>query len=98
MDITDMKEEEMADFRRKNLGFVFQDFNLLDTLTLEENIALPLTINELAPDEIEKRITEIAGKLQISDALKKFPYQVSGGQRQRCAFARAVVCRPKRCV
>lgn len=95
MDITDMKEEEMADFRRKNLGFVFQDFNLLDTLTLEENIALPLTINELAPDEIEKRITEIAGKLQISDALKKFPYQVSGGQRQRCAFARAVVCRPK---
>lgn len=95
MDITDIKEEEMADFRRRNLGFVFQDFNLLDTLTLEENIALPLTIHELPPDEIGKRITEIAGELQISDALKRFPYQVSGGQRQRCAFARAVVCRPK---
>lgn len=95
MDITDIKEEEMADFRRRNLGFVFQDFNLLDTLTLEENIALPLTINELHPEEIGQRIADIAGELQLSDALKKFPYQVSGGQRQRCAFARAVVCRPK---
>lgn len=94
-DITAINEDEMASFRRKNLGFVFQDYNLLDTLTLEENIALPLTINELSSREIDKRVGYISERLQITDALKKFPFQVSGGQKQRCAFARAIICEPK---
>lgn len=94
-DITAIGEEEIAAFRRDKLGFVFQDFNLLDALTLEENIALPLTIGGTAPGEITERVRRIADKLQISDALAKFPFQVSGGQKQRCAFARAVVCKPK---
>jgi putative ABC transport system ATP-binding protein len=94
-DITTISEDDIASFRRENLGFVFQDFNLLDTLTLEENIALPLTINELPVAEVDKRIRYIAEKLKITDALKKFPFQVSGGQKQRCAFARAIICEPK---
>lgn len=94
-DITGIPEKDIDDFRRDCLGFVFQDFNLLDTLTLEENIALPLTISGTAPDEIDRRVHQIADKLHISDILKKFPAQVSGGQKQRCAFARAVVCGPK---
>ena len=94
-DITTIEEDDMADFRRDNLGFVFQDYNLLDTLTLEENIALPLTITKLLPSEIDRRVHDIAVRLQIDDALKKFPFQVSGGQKQRCAFARAVICEPK---
>ena len=95
VDVTEMKPKSLAGFRRENLGFVFQDFNLLDTLTLEENIALPLTISETPPREIDKRVRQIADKLHISDTLKKFPTQVSGGQKQRCAFARAVICDPK---
>lgn len=94
-EITTIAEEEIAAFRRDCLGFVFQDFNLLDTLTLLENIALPLTIGKAAPEEIDRRVHQIAQKLDISDALPKFPTQVSGGQKQRCAFARAVVCDPK---
>ena len=94
-DITTITEKNIAAFRRDYLGFVFQDFNLLDTLTLEENIALPLTISETPPREIDKRVRQIADKLHISDTLKKFPTQVSGGQKQRCAFARAVICDPK---
>lgn len=94
-DITDKGEEDIAAFRRENLGFVFQDFNLLDTLTLEENIALPLTVGQMPPEEIGLRVHTIAEKLQLTDALGKFPFQVSGGQKQRCAFARAVVCEPK---
>lgn len=94
-DITTIKEEEITTFRRDNLGFVFQEYNLLDTLTIEENIALPLTIKEMKPKEITRCVMEIAGRLQIEDILPKFPYQVSGGQRQRCACARAVVTRPK---
>lgn len=94
-DITTITEKNIAAFRRDRLGFVFQDFNLLDTLTLEENIALPLTIRETPPKEIDKRVRQIADKLHISDTLKKFPAQVSGGQKQRCAFARAVICGPK---
>lgn len=70
-------------------------FNLLDTLTLEENIALPLTISGTSPKEIDERVQRIADKLHISDILKKYPIQVSGGQKQRCAFARAVICNPK---
>lgn len=94
-DITAIPENDIAAFRRDYLGFVFQDFNLLDTLTLEENIALPLTISGQSPKEIDERVHQIAGRLQISDILKKFPTQVSGGQKQRCAFARALICNPK---
>ena len=94
-DIAKLREEELAVFRRDNLGFVFQEYNLLDTLTLEENMALPLTIQGLGPEEIGLRVRKIADKLQIGDVLEKFPFQTSGGQKQRCAFARAVVCGPK---
>lgn len=94
-DITTIADNDIAAFRRDCLGFVFQDFNLLDTLTLEENIALPLTISETPPKEIDKRVHRIADKLHISDTMKKFPAQVSGGQKQRCAFARAIICEPK---
>lgn len=94
-DITVISEDGLADFRRNKLGFVFQDFNLLDTLTLEENIALPLTISKIPPEEIILRVNDMAAKLLIEDALDKFPFQVSGGQKQRCAFARAVICNPR---
>lgn len=94
-DITTISEDDISVFRRDNLGFVFQDFNLLDTLTLEENIALPLTIGKVPLKEITERVNHIAQRLQISDTLKKFPFQVSGGQKQRCAFARAIICSPK---
>ena len=93
-DITAIDENNIASFRRDHLGFIFQDFNLLDTLTLEENTALPLTIRKIVPKEIDERIHIIADKLGLSDALRKFPYQVSGGQKQRCAFARAIICNP----
>ena len=93
--ITEIREENIAKFRRKNLGFIFQDFNLLDTLTIEENIALILTINKVEEKEITKRIIEITEKLGIKDILNKYPYQVSGGQKQRCAVARALVNHPK---
>ena len=79
----------------KDITTISEDFNLLDTLTLEENIALPLTIGKVPPKEITERINHIAQRLQISDTLKKFPFQVSGGQKQRCAFARAMICNPK---
>lgn len=94
-DITTINENDLAAFRRDNLGFVFQDFNLLDTLTLEENIALPLTIRKVPPKEIAEQVYNAAKQLQINGILKKFPFQVSGGQKQRCAFARAVICSPK---
>lgn len=94
-DITELPERDITAFRRDNLGFIFQDSNLLDTLTLEENIALPLTIKEIVPDEIVKRVRDIASHLQIDSSLSKFPYEVSGGQQQRCAAARAIVTEPK---
>ena len=94
-DITELPENELAEFRRNNLGFIFQDSNLLDTLTIEENIALPLTIKGTSPDEVDKRTINIASKLDIDETLFKFPYEVSGGQKQRCAAARAVVTDPK---
>ncbi|MCM1121337.1 MAG: ABC transporter ATP-binding protein [Eubacterium sp.] len=94
-DITERKPKSLARFRRENLGFVFQDFNLLDTLTISENIALALTINRTPPNEVEQRIAEMAARLNISDILEKYPYQVSGGQKQRCACARALVNHPK---
>lgn len=94
-DITETKPKSLARFRRENLGFVFQDFNLLDTLTISENIALALSINKTPAKDVEPRILDIAGKLNIRDILDKYPYQVSGGQKQRCACARAIVNNPK---
>ena len=89
--ITEIPSGELARFRRERLGFVFQDFNLLDTLTLEENIGLALTINHADALTVQKKVHDVAIKLGIEDALSKFPYQVSGGQKQRAACARAMV-------
>lgn len=94
-DITEIKPQALARFRRENLGFIFQDFNLLDTLTVSENIALALSINKTPPKDVEPCISDIAEKLNIRDILNKYPYQVSGGQKQRCACARAIVNNPK---
>lgn len=94
-DVTEIREKEIARFRRENLGFVFQDFNLLDTLTISENIALALTINRVLPDQIDSCVKGMAEKLNITDILEKYPYQVSGGQKQRCACARALINQPK---
>ncbi len=94
-DVTEIKEKTLARFRRENLGFVFQDFNLLDTLTISENIALALTINNVPVEQIEGKVAEIAATLNITDILDKYPYQVSGGQKQRCACARAIINKPK---
>lgn len=94
-DVTEIREKELARFRRENLGFVFQDFNLLDTLTISENIALALTINNTPAEQIEGKVTEMAKSLNIIDILDKYPYQVSGGQKQRCACARAIINTPK---
>ena len=89
--IADLGEEELAKFRRERLGFVFQDFNLLDTLTVEENIGLALSLNHMDPKTVQDRVRSAAGKLGIADILPKFPYQISGGQKQRTACARAMV-------
>ena len=94
-DVTEIKEKALARFRRENLGFIFQDFNLLDTLTISENIALALTINHTPVEQIEKKVKEMAGSLNITDILNKYPYQVSGGQKQLCACARAIINKPK---
>ena len=94
-DITNLKGNNLNKFRREELGFIFQDFNLLDTLTCYENIALALTIQRINPKEIDKRVKEIAEKLDIKDILKKYPYQISGGQKQRIASARAIITNPK---
>ncbi|MCI8760690.1 MAG: ABC transporter ATP-binding protein [Clostridia bacterium] len=94
-DITRLKANHLNQFRREELGFIFQDFNLLDTLTAYENIALALTIQKINPKEIDKRVTNIAEKLGIQEILKKYPYQVSGGQKQRIASARAIITNPK---
>lgn len=94
-DITKLTEKEIARFRSLNLGFVFQDYNLLDTLTLEENISLALTIRKEEAGKIPSMVLDIAEKLDITKELKKFPYEVSGGQKQRCACARALVNQPK---
>lgn len=94
-EITEIKEDELADFRKENLGFIFQDFNLLDTMTIEENIALSLIINKEKEADIDKKVEAIAARLGIRDILKKFPYEVSGGQKQRCACARALINHPK---
>ena len=93
-ELTKLKGKELAKFRRERLGFIFQDCNLLDTLTAFENIALALSIVKAPAGEIDSRVREMAGLLGISDCLDKYPYQMSGGQQQRCAAARAMVTRP----
>ena len=92
--ICELRENELAEFRKKELGFIFQDFNLLDTLTLQENIALPLTLLKKRAVQIDTQVNALAEILQIQDILEKYPYQVSGGQRQRCACARAMIHDP----
>lgn len=94
-DLGKIREKEMAAFRRQNLGFVFQDFNLLDTLTLKDNIFLPLVLSGKKYTEMESRIAPIAEQLGISKLLNKYPYEVSGGQKQRAAVARALITQPQ---
>ncbi|GKX29109.1 peptide ABC transporter ATP-binding protein [Vallitalea longa] len=94
-DIGQLKEDDLTDFRRDELGFIFQDFNLLDTLSVEENIILPLAISKVHVKEINKRLMEVTKILGINDILKKYPYEISGGQKQRTAAARAIINNPK---
>lgn len=93
-DITNIKKNNLSKFRREELGFIFQDFNLLDTLTAYENIAIALTIQKVKASEIDRRIKEVAMKLDIMEVLQKYPYQMSGGQKQRVASARALITNP----
>lgn len=94
-DITTIRGNELNKFRREELGFIFQDFNLLDTLTGYENIALALSIQNVKPKEIDSRIQEVAKRLGIEEVLNKYSYQMSGGQKQRVAAARALITNPK---
>ena len=94
-DLAGVKERDMAAFRRDNLGFVFQDFNLLDTFSLRDNILLPLVLSGKKYPEMEQRLSPLADTLGITQLLDKFPYEVSGGQKQRCAVARALITRPE---
>lgn len=94
IDVTTLKGEKLNRFRRDKLGFIFQDFNLLDTMTAYENIALALSINKTNPKEIEPRIKTVAEQLGITEVLDKYPYQMSGGQRQRVGAARAIITSP----
>ena len=94
-DLTEISQKDIAKFRRENLGFIFQDFNLLDTLTIHENIALALTINKTKKSEIDGKVKKIARDLGIESLLSKYPYEVSGGQKQRTACARALITNPK---
>ena len=93
-DITELRSRKLSQFRREQLGFIFQDFNLLDTLTAYENIAIALTILKVPAATIDKRVRSVAKRLQITDILEKYPYQVSGGQKQRIASARAIITKP----
>ena len=95
VDITKLKGNELNRFRREELGFIFQDFNLLDTLTAYENIALSLSIQNVSAKEIDSKIKKVSEELDIKDVLKKYPYQMSGGQKQRVASARAIITNPK---
>ena len=94
-DLTEITPKNIAKFRRENLGFIFQDFNLLDTLTIHENIALALTINRTKKTKIDEKVLKVAKELGIEDLLSKYPYEVSGGQKQRTACARALITNPK---
>ena len=94
-DIGKIRERDLADFRRENLGFVFQDFNLLDTFSLRDNIYLPLVLSGVNEKEMSRRLAPLAKKLSIEDILEKYPYEVSGGQKQRAAVARACITNPR---
>lgn len=93
-DISKMKKDELALFRRKSIGYIFQDFNLLDSLNLQENTALPLILDKVSPEDIKKRTHEIMSFFDIWDLNKKYPYNISGGQKQRVAAARALINKP----
>ncbi len=95
VDITKLKGNELNKFRREELGFIFQDFNLLDTLTAYENIALALSIQNVSAKQIDAKIKKVAEELNIKEVLKKYPYQMSGGEKQRVASARAIITDPK---
>ena len=94
-DLSKIKESRLASFRRDNLGFVFQEFNLLDTFTLEDNIYLPLVLSGRHYNEMVRRLIPIAKRLGIEGLLKKYPYEISGGQKQRAAVARAIITNPR---
>ena len=94
-EVTKIKESQLAEFRLKNLGFVFQDFNLLDTLSVKDNIFLPLVLGRLPYQEMEKHITRLAPKLHIEELLEKRPFELSGGQKQRVAIARSLITNPQ---
>lgn len=94
-ELSGIRERELAAFRRDNLGFVFQEFNLLDTFSVKDNILLPLVLSGAKIKEMEKRLEPIAKKLNIAELLDKFPYEISGGQKQRVAVARAIITNPK---
>lgn len=94
-DLSAVREDERAVFRRDNLGFVFQEFNLLDTFSVEDNIYLPLVLADKKYEEMHTRLVSLAEELGISDLLKKYPYEISGGQKQRVAVARALITRPR---
>ncbi|MBZ9622353.1 ABC transporter ATP-binding protein [Clostridium sp. FP2] len=93
-DIIKMKKDELALFRRRKVGFIFQDFNLLDSLSVKENIAFPLIIDKVNPQEIEQRAKDIMKYLGIEELQNKYPYNISGGEKQRTAAARALICKP----
>lgn len=93
--LSKIKESAVSAFRRDNLGFVFQDFNLLDTFSIEDNIYLPLVLAGKNPSQMERRLAPIAGQLGITGILRKYPYEVSGGQKQRAAVARALITEPR---
>ncbi len=95
MDITELSEDKLSDFRKKNLGFVFQEYNLLDTLTVEENIMLAMTLHGRGKEDIKNSCEKLLSLFDISDIRRQFPYQASGGQKQRCACARAIANHPK---
>lgn len=92
--IAEVSEKDLADFRGEHLGFIFQEYNLLDTLTIYENIALALTIKQVPKEDVKHTVVDLVEKLEISDVMSKFPYEVSGGQRQRCACARVIAVNP----
>ncbi len=94
-DMREIKDRELSAFRRNNLGFVFQDFNLLDTFSVKDNILLPLVLSKVAVDEMERRLQPLSARLGLESLIEKYPYEISGGEKQRTAVARAVISNPK---